>query len=1149
MKRKTFSLAFLLLFSSLTFAQFTTVTGTVVDPNGLPYALGTITPLLVLAGGTPTLNAIPYIQPTQATGLDGTGHFTVQLADNTALQPPGSTWNFMVCSAGGTIQPAGGRGPVCFSLSAPITISGSSQDISTQLSSAAVALSNITGGGGACAAASVNPPSIQFGTQQTGQASPAQSVTISNICTTPITVLGVTLPPGSDYFSSNPLFCNHTLVANASCVFSLQLRPTAPGPEPATSLTVTTSAPIDPQNPLTIALTGSGSATPTFPLTIDCGTGTGSFNVATNENPPLISLSCANGVPTGVASNNYVSGSVPSVQVTPLNGSTFVTFAGGGCATTNPCPVTVSAATTVVVTVTAPVPTVNLNLTSLGPGTVTVTSDVADAQGILNCISINGVVSPVGNSGCGLVVPVGTPVTLTAVLGGSSSLLGWTGASACLTNALTCVVTPSKDTTVQVNSTLTTVPIALVNAGFTTLSGSGTTVTYTFATQHAGGMDVCFIAAGQVVTGAVDTAGNTWAALNTKTTTGSSSQIAWGSNNIAATNPNTVTVTFAGAQTFRSLRCLSYDGIITSAGFVDATANGTGTSATPAAGNLTTTQNNDLLVCGTTSQQSVQTADSTYVQEVLDAPFNDDSEDRQGVPTGTYNCQPKLTGSTTWVTQNIAFKAQQTTNQVNNFSLTIVGNGLGSGTLTIPGSTCTFTAGTTPGCSVQVAANSTPVITAFASPGSAFGGYGGVTGCSFPVQCTVPAITAPTQLSVTFNLSGTNAYYVNPSGSDSNSGLCPAAVTGCSGPFATLNKAISAFQLGASGTVIHVANGTYSGAVTVTRGGSSPTVRLVMQCDNGIASYQAAVGKCMFTAAGAAFTLAGGNNFDIVGFDIGGNGNQFEAIDGLVCGAAQQSTCNNSVHVIANYIHDLAQNISFDSTGCSPFGQAPGAILILNNHNHFVTDLQVLRNAIIHYGPAKNNNCNTGPNGMYIDTQGAIVEGNLVINTYLFGLQYYGQPCSGSVSNNTFINNRYAWTISGSGEGICTKGNMTMNNNISVGETQGHFIAISTFPCTDSAHQSFFGSNITDGVNPDFLNEPPASCNTISPPSVTHASGASLFVNYQTDGSGNYALKGGSPGLGTGTKTCVSGAAINPCTPAVNILGVASPVPPNVGAF
>jgi hypothetical protein len=134
----------LLPLTDLAAAQFTTVTGTVVDPNGIPYALGTIAPVIVIpsGAGSPVFTATGtvYTPPVQASGLDGAGHFIVTLADNTALTPAGTKWNFTVCSAAGTIQPALGKGPVCFSLAAPITISGASQDISSNLNAVALAL-------------------------------------------------------------------------------------------------------------------------------------------------------------------------------------------------------------------------------------------------------------------------------------------------------------------------------------------------------------------------------------------------------------------------------------------------------------------------------------------------------------------------------------------------------------------------------------------------------------------------------------------------------------------------------------------------------------------------------------------------------------------------------------------------------------------------------------------------------------------------------------------------------------------------------------------------------------------------------------------------------------------------------------------------
>jgi hypothetical protein len=124
-------------------AQFTNVSGTVTDPNGLPYASGTITAALVSSGTPSFIGGLGYTPPTQPTGLNAKGVFVVRLADTTQLSPAGSKWIFTVCSAIGTVQPAGGPGSVCFS-TGPLTISGAAQDISAQLQAAALPLSSVS---------------------------------------------------------------------------------------------------------------------------------------------------------------------------------------------------------------------------------------------------------------------------------------------------------------------------------------------------------------------------------------------------------------------------------------------------------------------------------------------------------------------------------------------------------------------------------------------------------------------------------------------------------------------------------------------------------------------------------------------------------------------------------------------------------------------------------------------------------------------------------------------------------------------------------------------------------------------------------------------------------------------------------------------
>lgn len=141
--RRILIAAVLLLLALPAAAQFTQVSGTVIDPNGIPYANGTIAPFLVNnSGQSVTLNGQAYTPPTQPAGLDKTGSFVINLAASASLSPGTTQWNFWVCSAVGTVNPSIGTGSQCFTLAAPITIAGASQSITTQLHAAALALTN-----------------------------------------------------------------------------------------------------------------------------------------------------------------------------------------------------------------------------------------------------------------------------------------------------------------------------------------------------------------------------------------------------------------------------------------------------------------------------------------------------------------------------------------------------------------------------------------------------------------------------------------------------------------------------------------------------------------------------------------------------------------------------------------------------------------------------------------------------------------------------------------------------------------------------------------------------------------------------------------------------------------------------------------------
>jgi hypothetical protein len=116
----------LLLFSAFpVFGQggFTTVSGTITDPNGIPWADGSITAQFITPGGTaPTLNGQPFTSTTASGLLGPTGSFTMRLGDNGVIACPTSpcgTWQFTTSIAPGVLPPLG-KGPQSFNVTTAI---------------------------------------------------------------------------------------------------------------------------------------------------------------------------------------------------------------------------------------------------------------------------------------------------------------------------------------------------------------------------------------------------------------------------------------------------------------------------------------------------------------------------------------------------------------------------------------------------------------------------------------------------------------------------------------------------------------------------------------------------------------------------------------------------------------------------------------------------------------------------------------------------------------------------------------------------------------------------------------------------------------------------------------------------------------------
>ncbi|MFI1097055.1 choice-of-anchor D domain-containing protein [Streptomyces sp. NPDC020917] len=108
-------------------------------------------------------------------------------------------------------------------------------------------------GGSPSATLTAAPASLTFASQAPGTTSGAQTVTVSNTGTAAASVSGVSVT--GDFAQTNT--CGSSIAAGASCTVGVTFTPTASGTRTGT-LTVASSAS---NNPLTVALTGTGSGT------------------------------------------------------------------------------------------------------------------------------------------------------------------------------------------------------------------------------------------------------------------------------------------------------------------------------------------------------------------------------------------------------------------------------------------------------------------------------------------------------------------------------------------------------------------------------------------------------------------------------------------------------------------------------------------------------------------------------------------------------------------------------------------------------------------------------------------------------------------------------------------------------------------------
>lgn len=117
-------------------SQTTTVSATVLDPNGVRYANGTVTAQMALASPAPT--PLPLLTTVSGT-LDVAGAFSIVLTSS-------QTYNFSICAPAPSFGPRAISGSIsgCFAVT-NVAISGATQDLTATLNAASVVLGGLPG--------------------------------------------------------------------------------------------------------------------------------------------------------------------------------------------------------------------------------------------------------------------------------------------------------------------------------------------------------------------------------------------------------------------------------------------------------------------------------------------------------------------------------------------------------------------------------------------------------------------------------------------------------------------------------------------------------------------------------------------------------------------------------------------------------------------------------------------------------------------------------------------------------------------------------------------------------------------------------------------------------------------------------------------
>ncbi len=305
-------------------------------------------------------------------------------------------------------------------------------------------------------------------------------------------------------------------------------------------------------------------------------------------------------------------------------------------------------------------------------------------------------------------------------------------------------------------------------------------------------------------------------------------------------------------------------------------------------------------------------------------------------------------------------------------------------------------------------------------------------------------------------------YYVSPRGSDGANGTADH-------PWASIQHAAEKAR---PGDTVHVASGTYWGAITTqTSGNDQARIRFISDQRWGAAIRS--------TGSPYVWTNNGGY-VDLVGFDISGDGTI-----GII-------NRGSHVRILENHVHNIP------GPGCTSNGGAG-----IDNSEYTASDDDVIGNVVHDIG----NPSLTCPDvhGIYHSNLRGRIWNNISYHNQGWGIHLWHAARDVQVANNLVFGNGAGGIIVGAGgdPGGVTNDGTTVTNNIVVYNRVG----IQEYGST-GAHNRYLRNLVYRNQSTDMKLLTGSESGTIKEDPG--------FVNFKPDGSGDYHLAQSSPGLHAG---------------------------------